>query len=74
MDRARVFHIHGVDSKGDDHRTLKHFPKGLLEGLATRLSQLPAGDERVMTMEIFDKDDFEQSIQAVAERLAFWRM
>lgn len=74
MDRARVFHIHGVDSKGDDHRNLKHFPKGLLEGLATRLSQLPAGDERVMTMEIFDKDDFEQSIQAVAERLAFWRM
>lgn len=73
MDRARVFHLHGVDGEGKDHCHLGHLPEGLLENLATRLSQLGASDERVVTMEVFGVEDFERSITTVTERLATWR-
>lgn len=73
MERARVVHVHGIDGQGMDHRDLGRLPEGLLEELAMRLSRLPAWDVRVVTMEIFGEDDFERSMQAVAERLAAWR-
>ena len=73
MQRARVFHLHGVDSEGQDHQHLGHLPGGLLEDLATRLSRLPVFDERVVTMEVFGQNDFERSLGVVAERLAAWR-
>lgn len=73
MDRARVFHVHGVDGAGKDHCHLGHLPDGLLEELAERLARLPAGDVRVLTMEVFGEDDFERSLQTVAERLTAWR-
>jgi sugar phosphate isomerase/epimerase len=73
MDRARVFHLHGVDSEGNDHCHLGNMPQGLLEDLAMRLSRLSAGEERVVTMEIFGQNDFERSLRVVAERLASWR-
>jgi sugar phosphate isomerase/epimerase len=73
MERARVFHLHGVDAEGKDHNHLGHLPPGLLEDLAKRLSGLPAGDERVVTMEVFRQNDFERSMGVVAERLAAWR-
>lgn len=73
MERARVFHLHGVDAGGKDHRHLGHLPPRLLEDLAGRLSSLPDGDDRVITMEVFRQNDFERSIRVVAERLAAWR-
>lgn len=73
MDRARVFHWHGIDSSGCDHRHLGYIPSGLLENLATRLSWLPASDQRVMTIEVFGEDDFKRSMQTVSERLKLWR-
>ncbi len=70
MDRARVFHLHGVNPQGTDHCHLGHLPGGLLEDLAARLS---LKEERVLTMEIFGKDDFERSINVIAERMSSWR-
>jgi sugar phosphate isomerase/epimerase len=73
MDRAKVLHVHGVDNEGKDHCHLGRLPEGFLEELAERLTRLPAGDVRVVTMEVFGERDFERSMQAVAERLAAWR-
>jgi sugar phosphate isomerase/epimerase len=73
LDRARVFHVHGVNPEGADHNALDHIPAGILETLAGRLTRLPTGDVRVMTMEIFGQDDFERSRKTVAERLGTWR-
>jgi len=73
MERARVFHVHGIDGDRNDHRHLGYLPGGLLEDLAKHLSRLPTWDERVVTMEIFGQDDFERSLRAVEERLAAWR-
>ncbi len=70
MTRARVFHLHGVNPQGTDHCHLGHLPGGLLEDLAGRLS---LEEERVLTMEIFGKDDFERSMNVIAERLSSWR-
>lgn len=72
IERARVFHVHGVDPDGKDHVSLRYFPEGLLENLAARLSRLPSGDSRVMTMEVFGEEDFEESMRRVAERLKPW--
>jgi sugar phosphate isomerase/epimerase len=73
MDRTRVFHLHGIDPTGRDHRHLGYFPAGVLENLAARLSQLPPPDQRVVTMEIFGEADFEMSMKTVSERLKLWR-
>ncbi len=74
MDRARVFHVHGVDDEGKDHCHLGLLPEGLLEDLATRLYRLPAGDERVLTMEVFGVDDFERSMETVEKKERMWRL
>jgi sugar phosphate isomerase/epimerase len=73
MDRARVFHLHGIDPSGCDHHHLGYFPAGVLENLATRLSQLPPSDQRVVTMEVFGEEDFEMSMITVSEKLKLWR-
>ncbi len=70
MSRARVFHLHGVNPQGTDHCHVGHLPGGLLEDLAGCLS---LEDERVLTMEIFGKDDFERSMNVIAERMSSWR-
>ncbi len=69
FDRARVFHVHGVRPDGQDHAHLGFLPAGQLEDLAGRLARLQAGDDRVVTMEVFGQDDFERSMQVMAERL-----
>ena len=70
MPRARVFHLHGVNPQGTDHCHLGHLPVGLLEDIAARL---PLGENRVFTMEIFGKDDFERSLAVIEERMSLWR-
>jgi len=72
LDRARVFHVHGVDADGTDHTSLEHLPGGLLENLSGRLAQLPLDDERVVTLEVFGEDDFERSMAVVWKRLQIW--
>lgn len=72
LDRARVFHVHGVRADGADHVDLGHLPEGLLENMADRLTQLPKADSRVITLEVFGKDDFERSMEVVQKRLQKW--
>ncbi len=69
LDRARVFHIHGVDPSGKDHCDLSHFPETVLQRLAALLASLPSGQRRVVTMEVFGEQDFERSMQVVAQAL-----
>jgi sugar phosphate isomerase/epimerase len=73
LERARVFHVHGVDAEGQDHANLSCLPDGLLEDLADRLAPLAPDDVRVVTVEVFGEEDYERSMQTVAERLAKWR-
>lgn len=73
LDRARVFHIHGINNDGRDHCSLSYFPSGLLEDVAWRLSKLSSEDQRVVTMEIFGEADFKTSLQTISERLTPWR-
>jgi sugar phosphate isomerase/epimerase len=73
LDRTQVFHVHGVGADGQDHSDLGCLPDGMLEDLANRLARLASDDLRVVTMEVFGEDDFERSMQTVAERLAKWR-
>ena len=72
MDRTRVFHVHGVDAQGKDHVSLAHLPKGLLQDLAARLGPLPQENPRVVTMEVFGEEDFEESMAVIAEELSTW--
>jgi sugar phosphate isomerase/epimerase len=72
MDRARVFHVHGVRPGGRDHADLGALPPGLLEDLAHRLSRCTDGHVRVVTMEVFGEDDFVRSMRVVRERLSAW--
>jgi sugar phosphate isomerase/epimerase len=69
MKRARVFHIHGVRPDGTDHVDLGYLPDGFLEDLADRLARLPAGDVRVVTMEVFGEEDFHRSLRVIRKRL-----
>jgi len=69
LDRARVFHIHGVRADGTDHVSLDYFPEGILEELAERLSRLPGEDRRIVTLEVFGEADFEDSMRVLQERL-----
>ena len=73
MSRSKVFHVHGVNPEGKDHCHLGHLPPGFLEDLMERLSKLSPDDDRVVTMEIFGEDDFEQSLRTVAERTLPWQ-
>lgn len=66
--RSRVIHLHGL-TQGVDHISLKHLPPDLLASL---LRQLTAFGERqrVLTMEIFNKEDFSSSLCALEQA---WR-
>jgi sugar phosphate isomerase/epimerase len=69
LDRTRVFHIHGVDPSGKDHCDLGHFPERLLQRLASLPPSFLSSKRRVVTMEVFGEQDFERSMQVVANAL-----
>ena len=60
LPRTRVLHLHGVED-GHDHRSLAFLPDGLLTALVNRLGSGPE-KPRVLTMEIFDEEAFNQSM------------
>jgi sugar phosphate isomerase/epimerase len=72
FERARVFHVHGVQADGTDHISLEHLPTGLLEDLSDRLARLSERDARVVTLEVFCEADFERSIRVLQKRLRRW--
>ncbi|MDD5475264.1 MAG: cobamide remodeling phosphodiesterase CbiR [Syntrophales bacterium] len=60
LPRTRVIHIHGVEKK-QDHLSLAFLPDGLLAGITNRLGE-GAQTTRVLTIEIFDKGAFNESL------------
>ena len=63
--RTRVLHLHGVEN-GHDHKSLAFLPGGLLTALVNRLGEGPEM-QRVLTMEIFDKEAFNSSLDVLGK-------
>jgi sugar phosphate isomerase/epimerase len=63
LPRTRVLHIHGIED-GHDHRSLFFLPAGLLTTLMDQLSN-GSKDSRVLTMEIFDEEALNQSLDVL---------
>jgi sugar phosphate isomerase/epimerase len=63
LPRTRVLHLHGVE-EGHDHRSLAYLPDGLLTTLVNRLGTGPE-KTRVLTVEIFDEEALNQSLNAL---------
>jgi len=62
--RTRVVHLHGIEN-GVDHRSVHHLDRSLRDALLQRL--VDADGERVVTLEIFNVEDFRGSIRCIAE-------
>jgi sugar phosphate isomerase/epimerase len=66
LPRANVLHVHGVDARGKDHRSLTelHRPRRL-DVLLTMLREVDY--DAVFTLEVFNEADFVGSAQCVRE-------
>lgn len=60
-DDVRVLHIHGVMPDGTDHRDLSYFDPDLFDSVTGMMS---GGEERVMTIEVFE-DDYSRSLEVL---------
>jgi sugar phosphate isomerase/epimerase len=65
LDRARVIHLHGIGER--DHKSLALIPSERLDAIAALLAQRFAG---VVTLEVFNQEDFVSSQAALAASLA----
>ena len=65
IDRARVVHLHGVAER--DHKSLAHVPAAQLDPIVAFLVQHFTG---VVTLEVFNQEDFLSSQAALAASLA----
>ena len=65
IDRARVVHLHGVAER--DHKSLAHVPAAQLDPIVAFLARHFTG---VVTLEVFDQEDFVSSQVALAASLA----
>ena len=65
--RCRILHLHGLDTAGHDHQSIGLLPPDFLDRLLTIL--LDAGYDGVLTMEVFEQDDYQSSWTAVQESL-----
>ena len=63
MPRCRSVHLHGVDANGIDHRSLRCMPRPLLSHILKKLTAL--GFDGTLTLEVFEREDFEGSIEAL---------
>jgi len=66
-DLCRVVHLHGIRD-GKDHRDIGAIDRPVLEGLVTRLGA-PDAPPRVLTLEVFGREDFEASMKFLKEIL-----
>jgi hypothetical protein len=60
LDQTRVVHLHGLTG-GEDHQGISQLPSGHLKTILTPLSTNQT-QERVVTLEIFNQDDFQDSL------------
>ena len=63
-DRVRVVHVHGIADR--DHASLAHVPADRLDPVMSALRQHFDG---VLTLEVFNPDDFESSMEALQASL-----
>ena len=68
LERARVVHLHGVGSR--DHQSLAHAKPDGLWSVMRALEQ--GGFEGVLTLEVFNRRDFETSMNAIQEFVGSW--
>jgi len=61
--RCRVVHLHGI-REGRDHCDIGGLPDHVLKLILNRLSS-PADLERVVTLEVFGRSDFEHSLETL---------
>jgi sugar phosphate isomerase/epimerase len=66
LGRARIIQWHGTTPAGRDHKSLRHLPENAADQLIRRL--LRDGWPGVLTLEVFDLQDFEESL-TIVERL-----
>jgi sugar phosphate isomerase/epimerase len=62
--RIRVVHLHGIDTR--DHASLAHAPPQQLDRVVSHLLQHFEG---VLTLEVFNRDDLESSLEALLASL-----
>jgi sugar phosphate isomerase/epimerase len=67
LPRTRVVHLHGVRGQ-DDHEAITHLPDGMLPDFLQRLND--GQGERVVTLEVFRRDDFEESVGVLREAVS----
>jgi sugar phosphate isomerase/epimerase len=63
-DRVRVVHLHGIAAR--DHASLAHKPQERLDPVVDYLRQRFQG---VLTLEVFSREDFESSLEALKASL-----
>lgn len=68
LERTRVIHLHGVDPSSRDHKDISHLDEGLLGYILNELNQTGPVD-RVMTLEVFSRSDFETSMELLERML-----
>ncbi len=66
LDRTRIIHLHGVNSAGRDHVDTGHLDPGLLDGIIAAL-KADRSVQRVLTLEIFSREDLERSLSTIKE-------
>lgn len=66
LPKIRTLHIHGVNEDGTDHLNMSFFSPALFHAITALLAS--DGLERVMTVEVFEKD-YELSLKAIREWL-----
>jgi len=69
---TRVLHVHGVNSLGKDHVGLDFMEKDILLYILSALEDDP-GKSRVLTLEIFSRDDLKRSMRVINECFAIKR-
>jgi sugar phosphate isomerase/epimerase len=67
LERARVVHLHGIGSR--DHQSLAHMKEGQLRDVLQALDQY----EGVFTLEIFNREDLESSLEALRKAGMEWQ-
>ena len=67
LERARVIHLHGIGTR--DHQSLAHMEQSQLEAVLNSM----AGFEGVLTLEIFNRQDLESSIEALRKAGLQWQ-
>lgn len=66
LPRARIIHLHGLKD-GRDHQSLAHMAADQIDPIVRLL--IESNYAGIVTLEIFGRDDFESSLQAIKESM-----